>query len=151
MSISLQGLAPSASEWVLLALRVWVGLWLTIYALRSSFGFFPNTGVPVQSIQGTAEYMNRFGWKPGLLWAWLSTISNLVGGLMLAIGLLTPLVAASCCLLLTLSAAHHAKKDGIFANQNGYEHYALWALCALYFVVHGGGPYSVDAALFAAR
>jgi putative oxidoreductase len=51
--------------WALL-LRVWVGGMLLVYALRSSFGFFPNTGVPVQTISGTAAYMNKFGWQPGI-------------------------------------------------------------------------------------
>jgi putative oxidoreductase len=126
------------------ALRVWIGGWLVLYALRSSFGFFPGTGVPVQSVKGTAEYMERFGWRPGILWAWLSTANNLAGGAMLALGLLTRPVALVSCVLLLLSACHHLRKDGWFANQNGFEHYALWCLCTLYFAVHGAGYFSLD-------
>jgi putative oxidoreductase len=116
---------------------------LVLYALRSSFGYFPNTGVPVQTIKGTAAYMDRFNWKPGLFWAWLSTINNVVGGAMLAFGFFTRPVAVTCSALLFLSAFHHIK-DGFFANQNGFEHYTLWGLCALFFVLYGGGPYSID-------
>lgn len=130
------------SIWALI-LRVWVGGVLVMYALRSSFSYFPNTGMPVQTIKGTAAYMDRFGWKPGMLWAWLSTINNLVGGFMLALGLLTRPTAAACTVLLFLSAFHHTK-DGFFANQNGFEHYALWGFCALFFILYGGGPYSID-------
>ncbi|MEA3198422.1 MAG: putative oxidoreductase [Gammaproteobacteria bacterium] len=133
------------------ALRVWIGAWLVLYALRSSCGFFPGTGVPVQSVKGTAEYMERFGWRPGILWAWLSTVNNLIGGAMLALGLFTQPVALTSCVLLLLSACHHLRKDGWFANQNGFEHYALWCLCALYFAVHGGGPISLDHLLATAR
>jgi putative oxidoreductase len=128
--------------WALL-LRVWVGGVLVAYALRSSFGFFPNTGVPVQTVSGTAVYMDKFGWRPGLFWAWLSTINNVVGGAMLALGLLTRPVALTSAVFLFLSAAHHVK-DGFFSNQNGVEHYALWYFCTLLFVFYGGGPYSVD-------
>ena len=128
--------------WALL-LRVWVGGVLVVYALRSSFGFFPNTGMPVQTIAGTAAYMNKFGWRPGLFWAWLSTINNIVGGTMLALGLLTRPVALTCAVLLFLSAAHHTK-DGFFSNQNGVEHYTLWGFCSLLFVLYGGGPWSLD-------
>ncbi|MCZ6605589.1 MAG: DoxX family protein [Alphaproteobacteria bacterium] len=130
--------------WVELALRVWVGAVLVPYALRSSFGFFSDTGVPVQSVRGTAEYLTQYGWHPGVLWAWLSTINNLVGGVMLALGLFTRPVALTSCVLLFLSACHHLRRDGYFANQNGFEHYGLWSLGALYFVIHGGGVYSLD-------
>jgi putative oxidoreductase len=128
--------------WALL-LRVWVGGVLILYALRSSFGFFPNTGVPVQTIAGTAAYMEKFGWRPGLFWAWLSTINNLVGGAMLMLGLFTRPVALTCTAILFLSACHHVK-DGFFSNQNGFEHYALWSFCALLFLFYGSGPYSLD-------
>jgi putative oxidoreductase len=127
-----------------LLLRVAVGAALVPYALRSSFGFFPNTGLPIQTVRGTADYLERFGWKPAYALAWLSTVNNVVGGSMLALGLLTRPAAFLSFLLLIMSACHHLRKDGYFANQNGFEHYALWALGALYFVIHGGGPYSLD-------
>jgi putative oxidoreductase len=128
--------------WALI-LRVWVGGVLILYALRSSFGYFPNTGVPVQTIDGTAKYMERFGWRPGIFWAWLSTINNSVGGTLFAVGLFTRPIALTCAALLFLSAFHHIK-DGFFANQNGFEHYALWGFCSLLFVFYGGGRYSLD-------
>ncbi len=131
--------------WALL-LRAWVGGVLVVYALRASFGFFPNTGVPVQTVAGTAAYMENFGWRPGIFWAWASTVNNLVGGLMLATGLLTRVVALTSAVLLFLSAFHHIK-DGFFSNQNGFEHYFLWGLCAAFFVLYGGGPYSIDGLL----
>jgi putative oxidoreductase len=127
--------------------RFLVGAALVPYVMRSSFGFFPNTGMPIGTVRGTADYMNRFGWKPGMLWAVLTTINNMVAGPLLALGLFTRISALLCFALLIMSACHHLRKDGYFANQNGFEHYALWALCCLYFVVHGGGPYSLDAAL----
>ncbi|APZ53857.1 DoxX family protein [Salipiger abyssi] len=126
-----------------LVLRVWVGVVLVLYALRASFQFFPNTGMPVQTVAGTAAYMEKFGWKPGMFWAWLSTVNNLVGGALLALGLFTRPVALTCAALLFLSAIHHIK-DGFFSNQNGFEHYALWGFCALFFVFYGGGPVSLD-------
>ncbi|UUX95312.1 DoxX family protein [Aquabacterium sp. J223] len=128
-------------------LRLCVGAALVPYALRSSFGFFKNTGMPVSDLRGTAAYLDRYGWRPGMLWAVASTVNNLVGGSLLALGLLTRPAAAGCCLLLMLSAFHHLRKDGYFANQNGFEHYALWGVGCLYFVVRGGGPYSLDALL----
>lgn len=151
MNLSALAYAPPGLEalipWIDTLFRVAVGAALIPYVMRSSFGFFKNTGMPVGDIKGTADYMNRFGWKPGMFWAIASTINNMVAGPFLALGLFTRLSALACCVLLFLSACHHLRKDGYFANQNGFEHYALWALCCLYFVVHGGGPWSVDALL----
>lgn len=93
-------------------LRFCVGAALVPYALRSSFGFFKNTGVPVTSLRGTAEYMEKFGWRPGMLWAVLSTLNNIVMGPLLAVGLFTRPAAAGCALLLAMSAGHHLRKDG---------------------------------------
>lgn len=139
----LRAVYDALEVWILVALRVWAGSLLFLYALRSSFGAFANTGLPVQSIEGTAAYMEDFGWRPGLFWAWLSTINNIVGGLCLALGLLTRPAALCCAVLLFLSAGHH-RKDGFFSNQNGVEHYFLWGLVAAFFAVHGGGPISLD-------
>jgi putative oxidoreductase len=138
---ALSSLGPSMEA----VFRLCVGAALIPYALRASFGFFKNTGMPVTDIKGTAAYLDRFGWHPGIVWAYASTANNLLGGAMLALGLLTRPAALGCFALLILSACHHLRKDGYFANQNGFEHYALWALCCLYFVVHGGGRYSLDA------
>lgn len=137
---------PILSQIWIAILRVWVGAVLVLYGLRATLGFFPNTGMPVQSIAANAEYMERFGWKPGRLWAWLTAVNNIGGGAMLALGLLTRPVAITCALLLLLSAFHHIK-DGFFSNQNGFEHYFLWGFCVLFFVFYGGGPWSLDALL----
>jgi putative oxidoreductase len=47
-------------------------------------------------------------------------------------------------LLLAASAYDHAKYDGYFWNKIGLEYPAMWAVGVLYFVIHGGGPISLD-------
>ncbi|MBI2726332.1 MAG: DoxX family protein [Polaromonas sp.] len=147
MSSNLNQMFLALAPWMDAFFRFCVGAALVPYALRASFGFFKNTGMPVGDLRGTAEYLERFGWRPGMFWAVASTINNLVCGALLAVGLFTRFAALGCALLLILSACHHLRKDGYFANQNGFEHYALWAICCMYFVVHGGGPFSLDRVL----
>jgi len=135
-----QMLAPFSE----LLLRLAVGLALLPHGLRSSFGFFRNTGVPIRSIAMLAADLTRRGYRPGLFWAIGVTLTNILGGLMLAAGLLTRPVAVPVVILLALSAFEHARRDGYFWNTQGFEYPALWTVAAAYFLVHGGGVYSLD-------
>jgi putative oxidoreductase len=61
-----------------------------------------------------------------------------------ALGLLTRPMALPLFLLMALSAYDHAKYDGWFWNKMGVEYPAMWAIGALYFLINGGGPISLD-------
>jgi putative oxidoreductase len=132
------------AEWAELLLRVVVGLALLPHGLRSCFGFFPGTGVPIRNLGMLAEDLTRRGYPPGWLWAVGVMLTNTLGGLMLAAGFLTRPAALPIFVLLSLSAFEHARRDGYFWNRQGFEYPALWAVGALYFLVHGGGPLSID-------
>ena len=57
---------------------------------------------------------------------------------MLALGLFTRLACVPIFILLALSVVAHWR-DGWFWNTLGIEYPLLWAACALYFLVNGGG------------
>lgn len=140
-------LAPlyaALGPWVEALLRVAVALCLVPHGLRMSFGFFPNTGMPVNSVRMLGDVLNNEGYKPGHLWAPVIAITELICGPMLALGLLTRVVAIPIVILLVMSIVEH-RKFGWFWNQQGIEYPVLWACAALYFLVHGGGPISLDA------
>ncbi len=80
-----QCLAP----WAEAALRAVVGLWLVPHALRNTFGFFPTTGVRANNLTALAAQLDRDGYRPGKLWAPAISITQLVGGPLLALGLFT--------------------------------------------------------------
>ena len=67
-----------------------------------------------------------------------------VGGILIALGLFTRPMAVPYLILMTLSAYDHAKYDGYFWNRSGIEYPLMWAVGVLYFLVHGGGPLSLD-------
>ena len=135
-----QALGP----WVELLLRVAVGLALLPHGLRSCFGFFPGTGLPIRSIGMLGEDFARRGYAPGRPLAIGVALTNTLGGPMLAAGLLTRPVAVPIVALLCLSAFEHGRRDGYFWNQQGLEYPALWACGAAYFLIHGGGALSLD-------
>jgi len=125
-------------------LRVVVGLSLVPHGLRMSMGFFPNSGGPVSNVPDFAALLDRGGYRPGKLWAWVIVVTELVGGPMLALGLLTRPVAVPIVILLALSIWEHHRK-GFFWNQGGFEYPLLWTAAAFYFLANGGGVYSLDA------
>ena len=135
-----QTLAPLADA----ALRVLVGLALVPHALRMTFGFFPNTGQPLRNLRMLADYMDRQGYRPVIVWAPAISLTQLICGPLLALGLFTRLAAVPIVLFLLVSNVERWRVGKYFWNQLGLEYTLMWTVAALYFLVHGGGTYSLD-------
>jgi putative oxidoreductase len=139
-------LAPLYRELGALAealLRVFAGLALVPHALRMAFGWFPGTGGPVSSVAEFSAALQRIGYRPGRLWAYLVLGTEFIAGPLLAVGLLTRVAAVPVVILLALSIVQH-RRDGYFWNTLGIEYPIMWTLAALYFLANGGGAYSLD-------
>jgi putative oxidoreductase len=126
-------------------LRVWVGLALVPHGLRNTFNFFPSTGQPLRSVRMLADYMDKQGYRPGILWAPAISLTQLIGGPLLALGLFTRLAALPIVLFLLVSNIERWRVGKYFWNQLGLEYTLMWTIAALYFLAHGGGMYSLDA------
>src|SRR5674476_1514225 len=90
-----QTLAPVADA----ALRVMVGLALVPHGLRNTFGCFPTTGQPMRSVRMLADYMDTQGYRPGIVWAPAISLTQLICGPLLALGLFTRLAAVPLSLI----------------------------------------------------
>jgi putative oxidoreductase len=129
-------------------LRAAVGLALVPHGLRNTFGLFPNTGIRAHTIAQLAAQLEEDGYRPGKLWAPLISVIQLVGGPLLALGLFTRLVAIPIVLFLMVACYERWRVGGYFWNVLGLEYTLMWTIAALYFLVHGGGVYSLDHLLF---
>lgn len=128
--------ALSPYAWPLV--RIVAGINLVPHGLQKLFGWFGGRGM-----EATAQYFGSVGYEPAMLWVWLVALTEVVGGLCLAIGFLTRPVAAAIAVFLFVAVAHHLP-NGFFWTQGGYEYPLLWGVVALAFAVRGGGPLSVD-------
>ncbi len=135
-----QSLAP----WAEALLRVVVGLALVPHGLRNTFGMFPSTGVQSHDLTELARQLDRDGYRPGKFWAPAISITQLLCGPMLALGLFTRLVACPIVIFLIVSNFERWRVGGYFWNKTGLEYTLMWTVAALYFLVHGGGAISVD-------
>jgi putative oxidoreductase len=129
-------------------LRVAVGLALVPHGLRNTFGFFPDTGIRAHTVAQLAAQLDRDGYRPGRLWAPLISLIQLVGGPLLALGLFTRGVAVPIVIFLIVACYERWRVGGYFWNMLGLEYTLMWTIAALYFLVHGGGVYSLDHLLF---
>lgn len=125
-------------------LRVAVGLALVPHGLRNTFGFFANTGVRALSIPELAKQLDQSGYRPGKLWAPAISVTQLVGGPLLALGLFTRPVAAVVLVFLLVANVERWHVGKYFWNQLGLEYTLMWAIATFVILVHGGGYYSLD-------
>jgi len=97
-------------------------------------------------IAGTAGWFESMGLKPGILHAWLASLTELGAGVMLILGLLNPLAAAGVVGVMTVALITNHFKNGffIFRPGEGYEYVVNLTVAALALGALGPGAWSVD-------
>ena len=125
-------------------LRVAVGLALVPHGLRNTFGFFPNTGMRALNLSALARQLDESGYRPGKLWAPAISLTQLIGGPLLALGLFTRPVAAVVLVFLLVTNVERWRIGRYFWNQLGMEYTLMWTIATFYIFIRGPGPYSLD-------
>jgi putative oxidoreductase len=140
----LASLWPTLAPFAYALLRAAVGLALVPHGLRNTFGLFPNTGMPALDLRALARYLDESGYRPGKFWAPAISVTQLVGGPLLALGLLTRPVAAVVLVFLLVANVERWRVGKYFWNRLGLEYTLMWTIATSYVLVQGGGWYSVD-------
>jgi putative oxidoreductase len=126
----------------ILIVRLAVGLTFAAHGAQKVFGWWAGPG-----FAGWTGAMTRMGLRPAPLWAALSAGVELVGGLLLVVGFLTPIasamvVAKSVYIVLRV----HLPKG--FWNKNGGIEFPLQLLAgALLIAASGPGAIAIDRAV----
>jgi putative oxidoreductase len=126
----------------LLVMRVVVGALFCGHGAQKLWGWFGGHGR-----SGTGAFFDGLGLRPGRLHATLAGASELAGGVMLALGLITPLAAAliSAVMLTAIWTVHGAK--GLWITEGGYEYNLVLLAVAFGVTAIGAGAWSFDHAL----
>lgn len=122
----------------LLIIRIVVGLLVAGHGSQKLFGAFGGHG-----IAGTSGFFQSQGFRPGKAMAVVAGVTELAGGLMLALGLLTPLASAMIVGTLVVAASVHAG-NGIWGQNGGYELPLLYVVTAGAIAFTGPGEVSLD-------
>lgn len=124
----------------LLVLRLAVGLTMAAHGGQKLFGWFGGYG-----LSGTGGFLESLGFRPGRVHAALAGLAELGGGLLLALGLLTPLGSALVLAVMVVAVGSVHLPKGFFVSDGGAEYnlVIMAAVAALAFT--GPGAYSLDA------
>ena len=82
-------MSPMSADIALLVLRLVIGGLLAAHGAQKLFGWFGGFG-----LRATGGYLADLGFRPGVLFATLAGLAEAAGGLLLVLGLLTPLAGA---------------------------------------------------------
>ncbi|HEY4409560.1 MAG TPA: DoxX family protein, partial [Acidimicrobiia bacterium] len=85
------------------------------------------------------------GFRPGRVMAAVAGLSEAGGGLLLALGLLTPLAGAALVGTLLVAASVHIEK-GLWGTNGGYEMALVYGVVAATVALSGPGSVSLDRA-----
>jgi putative oxidoreductase len=126
----------------ILMLRLVVGLTLAAHGAQKLFGWFGGYG-----LTATGGFLEQLGFVPGRRAALQAGLAEVGAGLLLALGLLTPVAAAvALSVMVVAGVSAHAGK-GFFAHNGGYEYTLILGIAALSIAFTGPGALSVDALL----
>ena len=125
----------------LLVFRVAVGAVMLAHGLNHIYGG--------GKIAGTARWFESLGMRPGIVHAWLASLSEVAGGIALILGLLTPLGGAAVIgvMLVAWITNHRGNGFFIFRPGEGWEYVMTLTFCGLALAVLGPGEWSLDEAI----
>jgi putative oxidoreductase len=123
----------------LLVLRLVVGLGFAAHGAQKLFGAFGGGG-----IAETSGFLEQVGLRPGRLHALAAGVAEFAGGLLIAVGLLTPFAAAALIGVMTAAVLTVHVRHGFFNADNGYEYNLTLAAAVFALAGVGAGQWSLD-------
>jgi putative oxidoreductase len=125
----------------LLVLRLAVGAVMLAHGLNHIFGG--------GKIAGTGRWFESLGMRPGPLHAWLASITEVVAGVLLVVGLLTPFAAAGVVgvMLVAWITNHRGNGFFIFRPGEGWEYVMTLTALGVALAALGPGEWSLDHAM----
>jgi putative oxidoreductase len=135
---ALGGIYSAVSEFAEPILRIALGAILIPHGMQKLFGAFGGMG-----LSGNAALFDKLGYTPGMFWGTLVGCTELIGGILLILGLFTRFAAAAV-LIFMIVAVKFTSAKGFFWTNGGSEFALLIGFCALFFLLRGGGHWSLD-------
>src|SRR3954447_11920282 len=127
----------------LLIIRLVVGILFIGHGAQKLFGWFGGFG-----LKGTGGWFESIGMKPGITMALFAGLSELAGGILFSLGLLTPLAAILIAGTMVMAIIKVHGSNGLWATSNGYEYNLTLLAVTIGVALIGPGQYAIDTFLF---
>lgn len=124
----------------LLLLRLVLGLYMAAHGAQKLFGWFGGYG-----LDATGQFFTQIGYRQGKVFAFLASVTEVVSGVLVTLGLLGPVGPAMMVAVMIVAAVTVHWKGGMFSANNGIELNVLFAVGAVLLGLIGYGRYSLDA------
>jgi putative oxidoreductase len=130
--------AVTTFDIAVLILRLTLGGMILAHGMNKLFGG--------GRIPGTARWFDSIGMKPGVLNAWAAALTEVGCGVLLIVGLITPLACAALVALMVVAIVTVHRKNGFFVFNagQGIEYCLMIALVAIALGGLGAGRWSLD-------
>ncbi|MDD5237366.1 MAG: DoxX family protein [Candidatus Omnitrophica bacterium] len=125
-------------DWASLILRICLGIVFVGHGLQKAFGLFGGPG-----INGFSEALLTMGFKPAVFWAYLAAYVELIGGLLLLLGIFTRAAAALILILMVVAALKVHIAKGFFLQSGGFEYTFVIACVCLALILMGPGRFAI--------
>jgi putative oxidoreductase len=122
----------------LLLLRVVVGLTIAGHGLQKLFGWFEGPGP-----KGTEQMFRKLGFPAAAAMAIMAALAE-TGGLLLALGLVTPLAALGISIVMLNAIGSVHWRNGFWNSSGGYEFPLVVLAAAVSVATIGPGRFSLD-------
>jgi putative oxidoreductase len=126
----------------LFLIRILFGVAMAAHGAQKLFGWFGGYGV-----KGTGAFLESLGFRPGIPFAIAAGLSEFGGGILLALGLFTPIGSAAVLTAMIVASVSVHLKNGFFAVNNGFELAFLYAAAAIGLAFAKAGTFSLDSLL----
>jgi putative oxidoreductase len=136
---ALGGLYSGLSNIAQAVLRIALGGILIPHGMQKLFGSFGGMG-----LEKNAALFDKIGYTPGMFWGTLVGCTELVGGVLLVLGLLTRPAAFAIIIFMINGVYFTSKTGGFFWTSRGSEFAILILVVAFFVLIRGGGPWSLD-------
>ncbi|WP_066400517.1 DoxX family protein [Neobacillus mesonae] len=127
----------------LLIIRLVIGVLFIGHGAQKLFGWFGGYG-----LKGTGGWFESIGVKPGVTMALFAGLAEFIGGLMFALGLLTPLAGILIAGTMAMAIVKVHAPNGLWATSNGYEYNLTLLAVAIGIALIGPGQYALDSFIF---
>lgn len=113
-----------------------------------AYGFYQPAMVKWQDVPSVAQWFGSLGIPFPFLGAYLASIAEISGVILLALGFLTRLISLPLIIVMIVAIISVHLENGFSAGNNGFEIPLYYLVMLFVLLVHGAGKFSIDQIFF---